>query len=50
MRTNINEMQGLFDQIISRITALSLQEIPQNISEGFNEITAILLKITSIKL
>jgi chromosome segregation ATPase len=50
MRANINEMQGLFDQIISRITALSLQEIPQNISEGFNEITAILLKITSIKL
>lgn len=50
MRAGINEIQGLFDQIISRITALSLQEIPPNISEGFNEITSILLRITSIKL
>ncbi len=50
LRESIARMQELFDQIIARITAISLQEIPQNISEGFNEITGILLKITSIKL
>lgn len=50
LRESISHMQELFDQIIARITAISLQEIPQNISEGFNEITGILLKITSIKL
>ncbi len=50
LRESISRMQELFDQIIAKITAISLQEIPQNISEGFNEITGILLKITSIKL
>jgi hypothetical protein len=50
LRESISHMQEFFDQIIAKITAISLQEIPQDISEGFNEITGILLKITSIKL
>ncbi len=50
MRSSIVRMQELFDRIIAGITALSLQDIPPNINEGFNEITDLLLKISAIKL
>jgi len=50
MKAGISEMQKSFDSVIACITNLSLQEIPPGISEGFNEITGILLRITSIKL
>jgi len=50
LQGNIKEIQQLFDRIISTITTLSLQEIPQNIGESFGEITDILLKVTTIKL
>ena len=49
MMFNLKEMQKAFDQIIAIVTNLTMLELPDSISDGFNEITDILLKISFIK-
>ncbi len=49
MKFNLKEMQKAFDQIIAIVTNLTMMELPDSVSEGFNEVTDILLKISFIK-
>jgi len=49
MKDNLRSIQNAFDHIVSVIAGLDLASIPNEIAEGFNEITSTLLKIASIK-